>query len=221
VWAFVKHQRVQLPGGSVYNGDVVHGKVSQPRQHYLRFVAACMLTRVLIVQVHGFGKEEGPGGDSFLGDWACGLKHGSGTVRSVNSPLRVTLACSLDTTTERVCVANRYGNGDKYEGAWEAGMRHGNGRYHIAFLLHSRETAKAARITHVRFVHTACLVCFPCIRYTWPSGRYFDGMWAQAKREGPGCIVFTDKSKFDGIWIGDKPGTPLRISHPHPRSCCS
>ena len=45
------------------------------------------------------------------------------------------------------------------------------------------------------------------LRYTWPSGRYFDGIWAQAKREGPGCIVFPDKSKCDGVWIDDKPGT--------------
>lgn len=27
VLAFVQHLQIQLPGGSVYNGDVVHGKV--------------------------------------------------------------------------------------------------------------------------------------------------------------------------------------------------
>ena len=179
-----KIETVTLADGSVYTGSVYddkpsgNGYIRVSKQHYY-------VGYFLNGQKSGFGKQVGPYGTIYEGEWSKDKYHGAGLLQTPAFTYEGNFCMGKYHKRGTLIKANK----NSYEGEWSNGIKHGpgifknsDGQYEGDFYYNLR---------HGRGI------------FTDKNGNEYRGAWRSDIRHGFG-VYKTNEYTYEGNWSSDK-----------------
>jgi len=204
-------QKLTLPDGSNYEGQVVdgrpHGKGIQVHKNGSIFEGEWKE-----------GESDGKGyfydisGSSYEGDWKNNIRHGNGLM---SHPSGIRYEGKFENDLPYGFGVQTWTNGSRYEGLWENGKPHGlgkyrwsNGDYREGLWIDGEEdqNSKVIIITSSGYRHEGeiknNLADGRGVR-TWIDGSHYQGGWKNGKQDGFGILTWANGDTGSGEWKQD------------------
>jgi hypothetical protein len=164
------------------------------------------------------GVRDGPGkltwtnGDTYVGDFKNGLRHGKGVYEEKKAGRRyegawvmsqkdgkgVETFANGDTYTGEYVSDMFNGEGElvskggKYKGAFKNGLKHG-----LGVMLFYKANARYEGFWREGRMDGKGL-------YSWADGKRHEGMWINGERSGLGIMTWPNNDKYDGMFVKNK-----------------
>lgn len=179
-----KQQTLDFSDGSVYIGTVYDGKPSGKGRLYVRpdnYYSGCFLAG----RKHGYGRQIGPNGLVYDGDWQNDRYHGRGELKTPDTKY----VGQFKNGKYHGDGVYSIGNEIEYDGQWSNGQKHGEGTLkntHGTYVGHFYFNLK-----HGKGVQTE------------PDGSVYSGSWRSGYKHGAGVYSNAFES-YTGSWSNNK-----------------